>query len=252
MVCRQNRLSPDIVKATNDEAVKERSKNIVSETQGSSMRNGNYDTSSSAGISRSDNILVAEKEPTLTSTKVDLSFLPFAKEIQQKHDKGLTPAGVMVLGMHRSGTSMLTGLLVNSFGYHSGDPLIPATQHNGKGYFELLPVVLQNWKFLKSDPYIQDPFDFSYLQHYNPSAAYEASEKYHESISEMISSIQKSEETKNKKRLALKRMALFDDHGKDSSKTVLELALDELDRSNGVPWIVKDPINCITLRSWLP
>jgi hypothetical protein len=34
--------------------------------------------------------------------------------------------GFMVLGMHRSGTSMLSGLLVKGFGYETGGPLISA------------------------------------------------------------------------------------------------------------------------------
>ena len=34
--------------------------------------------------------------------------------------------GFMVLGMHRSGTSMLSGLLVKGFGYETGGPLIGA------------------------------------------------------------------------------------------------------------------------------
>jgi hypothetical protein len=35
--------------------------------------------------------------------------------------------GFMVLGMHRSGTSMLSGLLVKGFGYETGGPLIGAS-----------------------------------------------------------------------------------------------------------------------------
>ena len=36
-------------------------------------------------------------------------------------------SGFMVLGMHRSGTSMLSGLLVKGFGYETGGPLIGAS-----------------------------------------------------------------------------------------------------------------------------
>ena len=39
---------------------------------------------------------------------------------------GKTP-GFVVLGMHRSGTSMLSGLLVKGFGYETGGPLIGAS-----------------------------------------------------------------------------------------------------------------------------
>lgn len=56
--------------------------------------------------------------------------------------------GFMVLGMHRSGTSMLGGLLVEGFGYHPGKPLIQPAYDNEKGFYELIPVVLQNDEFM--------------------------------------------------------------------------------------------------------
>jgi hypothetical protein len=44
-----------------------------------------------------------------------------------KGAKGGKTPGFMVLGMHRSGTSMLSGLLVKGFGYETGGPLIGAS-----------------------------------------------------------------------------------------------------------------------------
>jgi len=217
----------------------------------------NHDSDSSAGIHapRSEIVIpvveAKKKKPLFESTKANLGFLPFAKEVQRQHDNGVTPGGVIVIGMHRSGTSMLTGLLVNGHGYNTGEPMIPATQHNTKGYFELLPVVIQNWKFLQSHRHIEGPLDSFYLQYYNASFAVEMAQKNHESVLEMSSFIRDNEENRNKKRKHLKRMGLFKDHGKDSSKSVLDLALDELHDTKNVPWIVKDPIMCITLRSWL-
>jgi hypothetical protein len=41
--------------------------------------------------------------------------------------EGKKTPGFMVLGMHRSGTSMLSGLLVKGFGYETGGPLIGAS-----------------------------------------------------------------------------------------------------------------------------
>ena len=55
--------------------------------------------------------------------------------------------GFMVLGMHRSGTSMLSGLLVKGFGYETGGPLIGAAFDNEKGFYERIDVVLQNDEF---------------------------------------------------------------------------------------------------------
>ena len=44
--------------------------------------------------------------------------------------------GFIVLGMHRSGTSMLSGLLVTGSGYNVGGPLIGGSFDNEKGFFE--------------------------------------------------------------------------------------------------------------------
>jgi sulfotransferase family protein len=54
---------------------------------------------------------------------------------------GRPPAQVVVLGMHRSGTSLLAGLLALT-GLHAGaeDDFPPADEHNRKGYWELLDV----------------------------------------------------------------------------------------------------------------
>jgi hypothetical protein len=44
--------------------------------------------------------------------------------------------GFVVLGMHRSGTSLLSGLLVQGCGYNTGGPLIGSHFDNEKGFFE--------------------------------------------------------------------------------------------------------------------
>lgn len=56
--------------------------------------------------------------------------------------------GVIVLGMHRSGTSMLSGLMVTGQGYKVGGPLIGGAFDNEKGFFELVDAVLQNDEFM--------------------------------------------------------------------------------------------------------
>ena len=40
--------------------------------------------------------------------------------------------GVIVLGMHRSGTSMLSGILAEGFGYETGGPLLKPNSENEK------------------------------------------------------------------------------------------------------------------------
>lgn len=56
--------------------------------------------------------------------------------------------GFMILGMHRSGTSMLGGLLHKSAGYKVGGPLIGSSFDNEMGFFERLDIVLQNDEFM--------------------------------------------------------------------------------------------------------
>ena len=47
---------------------------------------------------------------------------------------------IVVLGMHRSGTSALTGLLV-ALGCHAGRHLLPSNEFNAHGYFECSDIV---------------------------------------------------------------------------------------------------------------
>ena len=54
-----------------------------------------------------------------------------------------------VLGMHRSGTSVLGGL-INKMGLKTGGPLIAAAEDNEKGFFERIDVVLQNDYIMKN------------------------------------------------------------------------------------------------------
>ena len=56
---------------------------------------------------------------------------------------------VFVLGMHRSGTSMLTHMIEAS-GYHSGDNLQPPGSDNPNGYWEDLVVLNINESLLRA------------------------------------------------------------------------------------------------------
>lgn len=81
------------------------------------------------------------------------------REIQKEAPTG---TGVFVLGMHRSGTSLLTGLLVEGMGYNPGGPLIEPRKFNEKGYYELVPLVTQDLKWLDQQQvdYIRSPHQF--------------------------------------------------------------------------------------------
>lgn len=64
-----------------------------------------------------------------------------------------SPPGIFLLGMHRSGTSLLTRLL-EAAGFHLGTPdeLLPAQADNEEGFFERLDVMhLNEWLFEVTD-----------------------------------------------------------------------------------------------------
>lgn len=121
-------------------------------------------------------------------------------------------SGFVVLGMHRSGTSMLSGLLVTGMGYNVGGPLIGAAFDNEKGFFERVDVVLQNDEFMKS----QGIWWANRVKHYDADKAIGAKEK---------GSIKFKEG---------------------------ETGLKFLNDRSKAPWLQKDPRMCITLRTWLP
>ena len=121
--------------------------------------------------------------------------------------------GFMVLGMHRSGTSMLSGLLVSGCGYNVGksNELIGASFDNEKGFFERVDVVLQNDQFM----YEQD-MAWSYnVINYDSERALNAKES----------------------------MEIDFKHGKTG--------LAFLNDPQNNPWLQKDPRMCITLKTWL-
>ena len=67
--------------------------------------------------------------------------------VHNPNDNAVRP-GVIILGMHRSGTSVLGGLM-NKMGLKTGGPLIAPAQDNEKGFFERVDVVLQNDEFMQ-------------------------------------------------------------------------------------------------------
>ncbi|ORJ59038.1 sulfotransferase family protein [Geothermobacter hydrogeniphilus] len=73
---------------------------------------------------------------------------------------------VLVLGMHRSGTSLAAGILCKC-GIDFGDNLMPATDDNPKGYFEDLDFVNINNTILrkyKSSWYDHEPIKFNFFR----------------------------------------------------------------------------------------
>lgn len=119
--------------------------------------------------------------------------------------------GFVVLGMHRSGTSMLSGLMVMGLGYKVGSPLIGGAKDNPKGFFELLPAVLQSDIFLGK----QGAGWASNVMRFDPEKA-----------------IQQYKNGEIKFKEGEKALSFLNDPDKS-------------------PWLQKDPRTCITLPVWL-
>eukprot|EP00934_Nitzschia_sp_Nitz4_P007686 Nitzschia sp. Nitz4//scaffold56_size114212//105851//107254//NITZ4_003971-RA/size114212-processed-gene-0.40-mRNA-1//-1//CDS//3329554769//7676//frame0 len=119
--------------------------------------------------------------------------------------------GFIVLGMHRSGTSMLSGLLHTSCGYEVGGPLIGSAFDNEKGFFERIDVVLQNDEFMKA-------------------------QKVWWSANVINYDWEKGVQDKNDGVISFQ-------NGKPG--------LEFFNNPKNAPWLQKDPRMCITLKTWL-
>ena len=144
--------------------------------------------------------------------------VPFEKfshvEIRTKETFRAHRPGVMILGMHRSGTSMLSGL-VYKMGFQIGDSIMKASKYNPKGYFENLDIVYQNECFFT----MQKVNYSSNLYRYN---AFQALKDYMNKGETILSCR----------------------YGKN--------ALSFFNNATNYPWMMKDPRLCITIRTWLP
>jgi hypothetical protein len=120
--------------------------------------------------------------------------------------------GFMVLGMHRSGTSMLSGLMATGMGYKTGGPLIGGAFDNVKGFYERLDFVYQNDEFMNK----QETYWSVNVIKYDSDKA-----------------------------LEMKKSGQVDFlNGEKALKFVSD--------PNNSPWLQKDPRQCITLKTWLP
>lgn len=120
--------------------------------------------------------------------------------------------GVVILGMHRSGTSLIGGL-VNKMGLKTGGPLIQAAEDNEKGFFERIDVVLQN-------DYLMNKQGIAYSYHTNKF-------NHLQGLKDILTDTGK----------------LFNEGRR---------GLKFLNDKQNYPWMLKDPRLCVTLRMWLP
>ncbi len=75
---------------------------------------------------------------------------------------------ILVLGMHRSGTSVITKAL-EVFGVSLGDRLMPSGADNPKGFFEDIDLQSTNEAFLRSQGYTWDSLQFPSLENTSES-----------------------------------------------------------------------------------
>jgi hypothetical protein len=132
--------------------------------------------------------------------------------------------GIQLLGMHRSGTSVLSGLL-HGMGFRIGGPLVQAAKDNEKGFFERLDIVLQNDQFLFSQ-------NITY---------YKNTHSYSHHISLGLYDEMKDSEWFRFGRSALK----FLNYRGDKDDVLKTKNIDY------APYLAKDPRLCITLNTWL-
>jgi hypothetical protein len=170
-----------------------------------------------------------QMERMMHALKVGQITTPVIQQPQQHSSTTTTSPGVIVLGMHRSGTSVLGGLLVQ-MGLKTGGPLIPPAKDNEKGFFERIDVVLQNDAFMTN----QHMYYAKNTYKYNPQLGLELAQK------------------------AIKEgRGQHHPHQHQHPQGEFQFAegfraLEFLNSPQSIPYMLKDPRLCITLSTWLP
>ena len=102
----------------------------------------------SAVVVLGESFTLEEQEPIMHTAQHLTKRLSTQIEIRLAIQSGSLPGKlVFVLGMHRSGTSALSGMLCKS-GFSAPDDLMPATESNPRGYWESAGICQLNDEFL--------------------------------------------------------------------------------------------------------
>jgi len=141
--------------------------------------------------------------------------------------------GVIVLGMHRSGTSLLSGLLVHGLHYKSPGFQINANEQNPYGFYENWNVLRQNDVWLKEQNKTWDVLNVT-------TSPTNSSIVFHEFS--LQHSCAKHPCPKTISQLERNSQYFFNRNK----------ALHHYNNPSNVPWIMKDPRLCVTLKMWLP
>ena len=142
-----------------------------------------------------------------------------------------TSSGVVVLGMHRSGTSMLSGMLARGAYFVSPGQQLKANEQNPLGFFENYDVVRQNDIWLQEQGYLWDkPFDMKFPAGTN---------KQGNAVLEVY----------NPEGRCLPTSPCAKNYTMEYSRH-FQNAMFAYTRGYQ-PWVMKDPRLCITLPSWI-
>ena len=181
-------------------------------------------------IESQNNLILTLEEELITLRKEKQSLLGKKKEDMHFATTSARVQGLVVLGMHRSGTSVLGGL-INKMGLKTGGPLIQPGEDNSKGFFERIDVVLQNDYLMKLQK----------VHYGGRTEAYETALGLHHALVGLHGGGKTQDENG--------REGAYIEHNVfNEGKRALKFLNDE----TNYPWMLKDPRLCITLRSWLP
>lgn len=171
---------------------------------------------------------IVSKDKEIEELKGDLLALSEEKK-SSKHQTSTIRPGVIILGMHRSGTSVLGGLM-SKMQLQTGGPLIAPAEDNKKGFFERIDVVLQNDAIMQRQGiyYAGGCHNYDHVK----------------GIRDVLTSTQTAE--------ILGKADIFHLSGTDKFFNEGRRGLHFLNNPANYPWMLKDPRLCITIRTWLP
>jgi hypothetical protein len=172
------------------------------------------------------NICIQRVRPDGKVQKSDCDFYGNTRSGEQ------TVRGVIVLGMHRSGTSLLSGLLVRGLSYLSPGEAIPANEQNPYGFFENVDVCRQNDVWLNEQGRSWDMIDTK-TSSTNSSILVKMFSPSDSCATNSCLSSKKSG----------RRPPRYFRHRNN--------ALFHYNNPTITPWIMKDPRLCVTLKLWL-
>jgi len=139
--------------------------------------------------------------------------------------------GVVVLGMHRSGTSLLAGLLVHGLSFKSPGQLIAANSQNPYGFYENFNVARQNDRWLREQGKKWDRLNM-YTSLTNSSLITNSFSPELSCATDVCKEF--SLQSRDEK--------YFEHRDK---------ALKHFNDPSNAPWIMKDPRLCVTFKMWL-